>query len=490
MRTYYITILFALVALFSCTSHRALVAPETMPDEDVATYDGSTLDSLYELIDRGDYAQNREEIAQALREVQEAIDGFDFDGEAQTDEGESNIQGGQPVEGLADELLPAHREVADATRVATDDPDALVAGAQSHGAPKRATAGGNTAETGTGAMVDATGTNTDSLATSAAPFDTKDRVAAMTDSVLAHLTDSAVLAASQHAIAQRKDTTIAVHYDANEGKQEADTVSTRSSIDSPVEYTATDSLVYDAVSGSVYLYGDAKVHYQHMDLGAERIVMNMDSSLVRAVGVTDTLGTTTGTPVYKQGNEEYESETMKFNFKTKQGYITDVRTEQGEGYLQSAEAKRTDDGMFYVQNAKYTTCDADHPHFYLKLTKGKIHPGKETFFGPAYLVVEDVPLPLAVPYGFFPFNKSYSSGIIMPTYGDENSRGFYLREGGYYFALSDKMDLTLLGEIYTKGSWGVSAETQYAKRYKFRGNAMISYQNTVNGERNLPDYQK
>lgn len=470
MRTYYITILFTLVALFSCTGHRALVGPETMPDDDVATYGGSSLDSLFEILDHGEYTQNREEIAQALREVQEAIDDIDFD---------------------ENDLSTEPREVSDATRVATNEPDAVVAPAERVVASRVAVAGAGAA----GALA------TDSLAAGADTFlagsdsllsaiDPQDRVAAMTDSVLSLLADSTVLAASQRAIAQRKDTTIAVHYDANEGKEKADTVSTKSSIDSPVEYSATDSLVYDAVSGSVFLYGDAKVHYQKMDLGAERIVMNMDSSLVRAVGVTDTLGTTTGTPVYKQGNEEYESETMKFNFKTKQGYITDVRTEQGEGFLQSAEAKRTDDGMFYVQNAKYTTCDAEHPHFYVKLTRGKIHPGKETFFGPAYLVVEDVPLPLAVPYGFIPFNKSYSSGIIMPTYGDENSRGFYLREGGYYFALSDKMDLTLLGEIYTKGSWGLSAETQYAKRYKFRGNAMISYQNTVNGERNLPDYQK
>lgn len=264
----------------------------------------------------------------------------------------------------------------------------------------------------------------------------------------------------------------------------------KSGIDAPVTYNATDSIVYDAATGNALLYGSAKVHYQNMDLEADAITLNMDSSLVHAVGTTDSLGTVKGSPVYKQGGDTYESESMSFNFKTKRGFISGVKTEQGDGFLQSERSKRMDDGMFYVENAKYTTCDAEHPHFYVKLKKGKINPGKEAFFGPAYLVVEDVPLPIAVPYGFLPFTKSYSSGIIMPTYGDEMARGFYLRDGGYYLAINDKVDLKVLGEIYTKGSWGISGETRYAKRYKFRGNAMVSYQNTVNGDKNMPDYTK
>lgn len=264
----------------------------------------------------------------------------------------------------------------------------------------------------------------------------------------------------------------------------------KSGIDAPVTYNATDSIVYDAATGNALLYGSAKVHYQNMDLEADAITLNMDSSLVHAVGTTDSLGTVKGSPVYKQGGDTYESESMSFNFKTKRGFISGVKTEQGDGFLQSERSKRMDDGMFYVENAKYTTCDAEHPHFYVKLTKGKFNPGKEAFFGPAYLVVEDVPLPIAVPYGFIPFTKSYSSGIIMPTYGDEMARGFYLRDGGYYLAINDKVDLKVLGEIYTKGSWGISGETRYAKRYKFRGNAMVSYQNTVNGDKNMPDYTK
>jgi lipopolysaccharide assembly outer membrane protein LptD (OstA) len=181
---------------------------------------------------------------------------------------------------------------------------------------------------------------------------------------------------------------------------------------------------------------------------------------------------------------------MAFNFKTKKGFIQNTYTAQGNGFMQSTRSKRTDDGIVYLEKAKYTTCDAEHPHFYLAVSRAKMRPGKDVVFGPAHLVVEDVPLPLAIPYGFFPFNKKYSSGFLMPTIGDETTRGFYLRDGGYYFALSDYMDLRLLGEIYTKGSWGLSAETNYRKRYRYNGNFYVSYLNTVEGEKNMPDYSK
>jgi len=144
----------------------------------------------------------------------------------------------------------------------------------------------------------------------------------------------------------------------------------------------------------------------------------------------------------------------------------------------------------FLQHGRYTTCDDPHPDFYLALSRAKVRPGKDVVFGPAYLVVADVPLPLAVPYGFFPFTKSYSSGLIMPTYGDETDRGFYLRDGGYYFAISDKMDLKLIGEIYTKGSWGLSASSNYRKRYRYGGSFLISFQNTTHGEKNDRDYSK
>ncbi len=259
-------------------------------------------------------------------------------------------------------------------------------------------------------------------------------------------------------------------------------------LDAPVDYECKDSLVYDAASGRAHLFGEARVNYLDMELDAARITMSPDSSLVHAEGVRDTLGVLSGGPVYKQGSELYNSERMAFNFKTKKGYISNVNTTQGANYLQSARSKRMDDGTIYVEHAKYTTCDAENPHFYMKLSRGKMRPGKETISGPAQLYVLDVPLPLAIPYGFFPITKSYSSGFIMPSYGDETSRGFYLRDGGYYFALNDYMDFKALGEIYTKGSWGLSGEINYRKRYRYNGNFYISFLRTVEGEKNMPDY--
>lgn len=258
--------------------------------------------------------------------------------------------------------------------------------------------------------------------------------------------------------------------------------------DSPIDYIANDSLVYDAEKGFAYLYGNAKVNFLDMTLDAEKITMNMDSSLVHANGIADSTGTLKGKPVYRQGSETYNSEKMSFNFKTKKGFISNVATTQGNGYLKSRDSKRADDGTLYLRKATYTTCDAEHPHFYVKLSQAKVRPGKDAIFGPAQLYVMDVPLPLFIPYGYIPFNKSYTSGFIMPSYGDETSRGFYLRDGGYYFALNDYMDFKLLGEIYTKGSWGVSTEINYNKRYRFRGNLYFSYLRTVEGEKNMPDY--
>ena len=265
----------------------------------------------------------------------------------------------------------------------------------------------------------------------------------------------------------------------------------KNGIDSPVEYSAEDSLTYEAASGLAHLYGDSKVKYQNMDLQSDKIYMSLDSSLVHATGSMDTTkNELVGTPIFKMGNDEYQSDTMAFNFKTKKGLISSVYTQQEEGFLTSELSKRGADGEMFLRHGRYTTCDDPHPDFYLAMSRAKVRPGKDVVFGPTYLVVADVPLPLAIPYGFFPFTKSYSSGLIMPTYGDETERGFYLRDGGYYFAINDKMDLKLIGEIYTKGSWGLSAASNYRKRYRYSGSFLASYQNTINGEKNMPDYTK
>ena len=264
----------------------------------------------------------------------------------------------------------------------------------------------------------------------------------------------------------------------------------KNGIDAPVVYSAEDSLVYEAATAKAYLYGNSHVVYEDMDLKSDRINMCMDSSLVHATGTLDSVGKLYGLPVFVMGGDKYENDTMSFNFKTKKGLISNVYTQQDEGFMTSELSKRDDKGNLHLLHGKYTTCDKPHPDFYIALSRGKMRPGKEVVFGPSYLVVADVPLPLAIPYGFFPFSKSYSSGFIMPTYGDETERGFYLRDGGYYFAINDRMDLKLIGEIYTKGSWGLSTASNYRKRYKYSGNFFASYQNTINGEKNMPDYVK
>ena len=262
----------------------------------------------------------------------------------------------------------------------------------------------------------------------------------------------------------------------------------KSALDDPVQYTAKDSITFDYGRSIANLYGDSKINYQNLELQADYISMNTDSSIVHAMGRSDSTGTVKGKPVFKQGSDQYEPDSISYNFKSQKAFISNVYTEQGEGFLISKDSKRDSLGTMYLKGGMYTTCDAKHPHFYLQLTRAKVRPGKDVVFGPAYLVVEDVPLPLAIPYGFFPFSSKYSSGFIMPTFGDETRRGFYIREGGYYFAISDYADLKLLGEIYTKGSWGLSATSTYRKRYRFSGNLFLSYQLTKDGEKNMPDY--
>ena len=264
----------------------------------------------------------------------------------------------------------------------------------------------------------------------------------------------------------------------------------KNGIDHPVVYNAEDSMTYESSTGLAHLYGNAHVQYENMDLESDQIYMSMDSSLVHAMGSRDTTGKKFGTPVFKMGNDTYETDTMAFNFKTKKGLINNVYTQQDDGFMTSEITKRGADGDMFLYHGRYTTCDLPHPDFYFALSRAKVRPGEDVVFGPTYLVVADVPLPFAIPYGFFPFTKSYSSGFIMPTYGDETSRGFYLRDGGYYFAISDKMDLKLLGEIYTKGSWGIKAASNYRKRYRYNGSFMFDYLTTINGEKNMPDYSK
>ncbi|MDD4799617.1 MAG: putative LPS assembly protein LptD [Proteiniphilum sp.] len=271
-------------------------------------------------------------------------------------------------------------------------------------------------------------------------------------------------------------------------KQDSVSVSKKQTLQAAVFYTAQDSMVFTA-DNMGYLYGEADIKYGEMGIKGEYIIMDMDSNVISSTFGVDSIGKEFGYPVFSEGGTEYEMKKVRYNFETRKAFIHNVVTQQGEGNIVANEAKMNADKSFYMRNAKYTTCDNhEHPHFYLNLSKAKVRPDKDVVTGPAWLVVADVPLfPVVLPFAFFPFTQTYSSGIIMPTYGDEMNRGFYLQNGGYYFALSDYIDLALTGEIYTKGSWGMGARSNYRKRYKYSGNVNIYYLNTVTGERELKD---
>lgn len=304
------------------------------------------------------------------------------------------------------------------------------------------------------------------------------------DSAFVNLRDSSMVSLRDSSLVLSPDSVMALN---NDSIQDND-----GGLTDVVNYKAQDSLVFTA-DNRAWLYGSSEVTYTDITLDAERIQMSLDSSLVHANGVPDTTsqipGKLIGAPVYKDGSGEFETRTMSYNFKSAKGFITDVVTQQGEGYVKGGITKKMPDNDIFLENGRYTTCDqVECPHFYLQLTKARVRPNKNIVTGPAYLVVADVPLPIAIPFGFFPFTKSYQSGVIFPTYGVDQQQGLYLRDGGYYFAINDYVDLALKGQIYTKGSWGISAQSRYALRYKFRGNFDFSY--TVNkvGDKGLSDY--
>lgn len=259
---------------------------------------------------------------------------------------------------------------------------------------------------------------------------------------------------------------------------------------SDIEYSARDSIVMEGMNIAL-LYGDAQVNYEGMELKAEFIRINLDSSTVYATGVPDSMGILQGTPVFKEGSETVESKAMNYNMKSKKGFIYGTVTQQGEGYITSQKTKKVGDDVYCLQHGRYTTCDHhEHPHFYLALTKAKMKQGRYIVSGPAYMVVEDIPIPLALPFGYFPINTQYSSGILFPTLGEEQSRGFYAKGLGYYFAINDYIDLAATADIYSKGSWSLSLASSYKWRYHFGGSFNFSYVSNVYGTPNTPDYRK
>ncbi len=262
----------------------------------------------------------------------------------------------------------------------------------------------------------------------------------------------------------------------------------KTDLDAPVVFSSSDSMLIIR-RDSAFMYGSGSVTYGDIKLDAAEIQMNLGDNTVFALGRPDSTGEIQGKPIFNDHGTDYEAATMNYNFKTEKGYIRNVVTQQGEGYLTGGRTKKGAEDEFFLADGRYTTCDHhDNPHFYFQMTKAKVRPGKNIVVGPTYMVLAGLPLPLAVPFGYFPFTDKYASGIFVPTFGDDYNRGFYLSDGGYYFAINDNIDLALTGEIYTKGSWGLSARSTYAKRYKFSGAFDISYLKTITGEKGSPDY--
>lgn len=262
-----------------------------------------------------------------------------------------------------------------------------------------------------------------------------------------------------------------------------------STLKAPVHYQSKDSMVMMA-NGTAYLHGQGELQYENMELESDYIRMNIDSSQIYARGVYDSLNYEwKGKPVFKDGKDTYQTNEITYNIKTQKGYIRHVVTQQGEGYIIADKTKKVEGDEMMMAGGQYTTCDDhEHPHFYLKMTKAKVKPGEYIATGPAYMVVGDVPLPLAIPFGFFPFNSKYSSGLIMPNFGDDYSRGLYLSNLGYYFAICDYIDLEVTGDIYSRGTWAVRAKSKYAWRYHFSGSLGLDYRNDVTSEKGMPDY--
>lgn len=258
-----------------------------------------------------------------------------------------------------------------------------------------------------------------------------------------------------------------------------------------ITYKAQDSIRLSMRDKKMFLYKNTELKYIQTELKADYTELNMEDNTVYSSGLKDTADKWTGKPVFKDGNQEFTSEDMKYNFKTGKGYVKNIVTQEGEGYVQGALTKRISDKEYFLQKGLYTTCDQHEcPHFYIRMSKAKMIRNKKVFFGFSHLVIEEVPLPLFLPFGFFPMTKKYSSGFIMPSYGEEQMRGFNLRNGGYYWAINDYIDLTLTGDIYTNGSWSTNLYSNYTKKYKYRGSFNFTLSRSHIGDRGAPDYSE
>jgi lipopolysaccharide assembly outer membrane protein LptD (OstA) len=258
-----------------------------------------------------------------------------------------------------------------------------------------------------------------------------------------------------------------------------------------IDYASADSLSMDMKGKKAGMYGNASIEYEDVKLNAAIIEIDFDNNTIHAFATKDSLGNTIGTPEFKQGNITFKSKEIAYNFTTRKGLIQNVITKEGEGYLHGTVIKKVNDSVTNVGRGEYTTCDLEeNPHFSLKYTRAKVLSGNMIVTGPAYMSIEGVPLPLALPFGLFPNKKGRSSGLIIPKYGEMANRGFFLENGGYYFGLNDYFDLKLTGSIYSRGSWALDPSLTYKKRYKFSGDFSLKFAVNIEGTQGASDYSK
>lgn len=261
-------------------------------------------------------------------------------------------------------------------------------------------------------------------------------------------------------------------------------------IKSRVDYKAMDSIMLDVTTQKVFMFKENDISYEDINLKANYVEIEFKNNTVYATGTPDSTGAETGTPVFTMGKESFNSKSIKYNYDSKKGLVKSVVTEDAEGYLHGNVVKKMPDDVTNVYQGSYTTCEQDHPHFSFSFKKAKVIPDKKIVTGPAYLVIEDVPTPLVVPFGMFPNKKGQRSGIVIPTYGEATNRGFYFEGGGYYFAFSDYLDFKLIGDIYTLGSWAVRPSVSYRKLYKYNGSFSGTYAINYLGEEGSLEYEK
>ena len=266
----------------------------------------------------------------------------------------------------------------------------------------------------------------------------------------------------------------------------------KSSLEAPAFTVAKDSIIEDFSDGKqmIYYYGDVSVTYGNMKLTADYMEYDLKTSTLFARGTKDTTGVIKGMPVMEQGQKTYTMEEVRYNFETQKARITNMVTQEQDGILHGKNIKMMPDRSINMTHGKYTVCDCDEPHYYLHLTAAKVmtQPSQKTVFGPAYPVIEDVPLPIGLPFGFIPKRPDRATGILFPTFGEEQSRGFYLRDLGLYFVIGEYFDIALTGDIYTLGSWAVDLNSRYKVNYKCNGNFSLTYSNDQTGEKGSSDF--